>query len=238
MEDHSTSLPEMKLRNLGYSLHRYYVDRFFLSRVPALPNRCRILDLGGEKHLRRGIFDITQYGFEVVTLNLSSRKQPDIIGDARELPFPDESFDAVVCAEVLEHVQEPAVVLREAFRVMRSNGNLLASVPFLFRIHAEPNDFGRFTQHYWQAVLNGLTFRNVTVEKQGLFWSVFADMARGHAEQLLLAGRPRLAAMRWLMAAVVTWGERKALAWDALPDADRHPFYGTYTTGFGIHATK
>jgi len=52
---------------------------------------------------------------------------PFIIGDAQELPYEDNSFDFVMILEVLEHVGEPDIVLREAFRV--TSKFLLASVP-------------------------------------------------------------------------------------------------------------
>ncbi len=48
-------------------------------------------------------------------------------GDACELPFGDQSFDLVVCLEVLEHLPEPARALRELRRVAR--GGCLLSVP-------------------------------------------------------------------------------------------------------------
>ena len=49
--------------------------------------------------------------------------------DARALPFPSESFDAVVCSEVLEHIVEDRAALREINRVLRNGGLLLVSVP-------------------------------------------------------------------------------------------------------------
>jgi ubiquinone/menaquinone biosynthesis C-methylase UbiE len=48
-------------------------------------------------------------------------------GDACELPFGDQSFDLVVCLEVLEHLPEPARALRELRRVARAG--CLLSVP-------------------------------------------------------------------------------------------------------------
>lgn len=48
-------------------------------------------------------------------------------GDLRTLPFPDGAFDAVVCTEVLEHLPEPPVVLRELARVC--HGHLVLTVP-------------------------------------------------------------------------------------------------------------
>jgi SAM-dependent methyltransferase len=55
-------------------------------------------------------------------------------GDGCELPFGDQSFDLVVCLEVLEHLPEPARALRELRRVARAG--CLLSVPHepFFRI--------------------------------------------------------------------------------------------------------
>jgi SAM-dependent methyltransferase len=50
------------------------------------------------------------------------------------LPFPDESFDAVVAAEVLEHLRLPERALAEAMRVLRPGGLLVGSVPNCFRL--------------------------------------------------------------------------------------------------------
>jgi len=52
---------------------------------------------------------------------------PFAVGNAQELPYDDNSFDFVMILEVLEHVGEPDLVLREAYRV--TSKYLLASVP-------------------------------------------------------------------------------------------------------------
>jgi ubiquinone/menaquinone biosynthesis C-methylase UbiE len=45
-------------------------------------------------------------------------------GDARRLPFPDGSFDVVVCATVLSHVPEGEAAIPELVRVLRPGGRL------------------------------------------------------------------------------------------------------------------
>ena len=52
-----------------------------------------------------------------------------VSGDVRSLPFPDRSFELVVCFEVIEHLAEPDVALRELERVVASDGLLLVSSP-------------------------------------------------------------------------------------------------------------
>src|SRR3546814_8619033 len=89
--------------------------------------------------------------FQPLYLNISAEKRPDVAADGALLPFPDQSFEAVICSEVLEHVPDPRLVLDEIARVLKPGGCLLLTVPFLFRIHADPHDFGRYTDTFWHA---------------------------------------------------------------------------------------
>jgi len=54
------------------------------------------------------------------------------VGDALNLPFPDNSFDRVICSEVLEHIPDYKSVLKEIRRVMKPGGVFAASVPRFF----------------------------------------------------------------------------------------------------------
>lgn len=45
------------------------------------------------------------------------------------LPFPDQSFDTIICSEVLEHIENYEEVLSEITRVLKENGKLAVSVP-------------------------------------------------------------------------------------------------------------
>ncbi|KJF17039.1 class I SAM-dependent methyltransferase [Acidithrix ferrooxidans] len=51
------------------------------------------------------------------------------VSDARGLPFHDNSFDIVIVSEILEHIQEDHVVLREINRVTKAGGMIAISVP-------------------------------------------------------------------------------------------------------------
>lgn len=52
-----------------------------------------------------------------------------MIGDAEHIPFPDNSFDTIICTEVLEHLVHPEQALSEIFRVLLPGGRLIGSTP-------------------------------------------------------------------------------------------------------------
>lgn len=63
------------------------------------------------------------------------------------LALASESFETVLLTDVLEHIAEPHNLLHEVQRVLVSGGALLGSVPFMYRLHEEPHDHFRYTQH-------------------------------------------------------------------------------------------
>jgi len=72
---------------------------------------------------------------------------PNVLADAHALPFISGSMDSILLLEVLEHLKNPEVAIKEAFRVLKPEGILLVSVPFLYPLHDEPHDYRRWTRY-------------------------------------------------------------------------------------------
>jgi SAM-dependent methyltransferase len=53
-------------------------------------------------------------------------------GDGTCLPFPDDTFDRIICSEVLEHIPDDEAALRELLRILKPGGRLAATVPTWF----------------------------------------------------------------------------------------------------------
>ena len=72
----------------------------------------------------------------------------DLVCDAQQLPFADNSFSNVVMMDVLHHIEHPVRAMTEVWRVLRPNGRLIACEPaitpisglFYRLMHAEPVD--------------------------------------------------------------------------------------------------
>jgi SAM-dependent methyltransferase len=226
------------MRDLGYSLRRHFVDQFHFRHVPDLAPGALVLDLGGNRIAKRGLFDIERYELQVVYANLSTAKQPHVQSDAAALPFGDGQFHAVICSELLEHVPDPVAVPAEIHRVLRPHGIVLICVPFMNKIHGDPYDYGRYTDFFWSKHLDEIGFRDIKIEKQGFFWCVLVDMLRDLAYTMLNRGGPGRARLVGLVSHLLFIAKMKALEWDGLTGSRHTLSPEGYTTGFGITAVK
>jgi SAM-dependent methyltransferase len=86
---------------------------------------------------------------------LDTRDGPfvDDVGFAEHLPYQDESFDLVLCTQVLEHAEDPPSVVSEISRVLSPGGVALASTHGVFLYHPDPPDSDR---DYWRWTHSGL----------------------------------------------------------------------------------
>ncbi len=128
----------------------------------------RVLDFGcGSKPYESLFTRVDQYiGVDMpVTGHPHRRSRVDVFYDGERLPFPDCTFDGVVSFEVLEHVFNPDVVLRELRRVLKPGGTLLLTVPFAWDEHEVPFDFARYTCHGLKSVLERSGFEVVQQRK-------------------------------------------------------------------------
>jgi len=81
----------------------------------------------------------------VINLDIFAFPNIDLVADAHCLPFKDQSIDAVIITAVLEIVNEPQKVVKEIHRVLKNDGVILATLPFLQPYHPDPTDCQRFT---------------------------------------------------------------------------------------------
>lgn len=106
-----------------------------------------LLDLGcGNKPYEALYLPLTQtqVGCDIVQ---SDKNRVDVICPATELTFKDNSFDSVLCTQVIEHVYDHSTMISEIKRVLRPGGHIILTAPFAWEKHEEPYDFFRFTPY-------------------------------------------------------------------------------------------
>jgi SAM-dependent methyltransferase len=158
---------------LGTSYRRKRVDADLAARRGDL--RGRVLDVGGAR--RRGRFR-PPAGARFVVADIDLAGRPQVGADIQALPFRAGVFDAVKATEVLEHVPDVARALRECGRVLRPGGRLVATVPFLERVHGDPDDFARYTRSMWERLLADAGLAPLVIEPQGGYFTHLAGLVR------------------------------------------------------------
>lgn len=125
----------------------------------------KILDLGCGRAKYKSL--VLQWGKEYIGADFYKHENVDIFTDARNTPFPDNTFDTIICMQVLEHVQEPHKVAAECFRVLKRGGHLILTTPWLYPFHGEPEDFFRFSSLALKFLFEQAGFKIVKIESRG-----------------------------------------------------------------------
>lgn len=105
-----------------------------------IPKGSRVLDVGGANvnGSYRALFEDAR---EFVSLDFAAA---DIVVTGYDWPIPDESFDAVVSGQALEHDRFFWVTMQNIARVLRPGGTAIIIVPSQGAIHRHPVDCYRF----------------------------------------------------------------------------------------------
>lgn len=176
-------------------LQRYWQRRRFRIIQDFVPANGRVLDIGcGSsrivQNLPRGV------GMDLAIRKLRWLRGPGrmlLQGDMNHLPFGDQTFDAVVCSEVIEHVPRDAVRLSEQVRVLTPGGTLILGTP----------DYGRrlwrglewtygkvFPGGYAKEHINRYTHSELRAELESLGLEVLDCRYVARSEMIFKARRP------------------------------------------------
>ena len=106
----------------------------------------KTLDVGCGNKPYKNLFNYSEYiGIDFEGAHDHSNEDIDLFYDGKNFPFRDNDFDSVVCTQTLEHVNDPNNLVKEIHRVLKNEGTLLLSVPFIWGEHEKPHDYTRYT---------------------------------------------------------------------------------------------
>jgi len=155
-------------------------------QIAYLPAGTKVLDVGAGTCPYRQNFAHCEY----VTQDLAQTPglrygEIDIISDLCAIPVADESFDAILCTEVLEHVPDPIAALREMARVLRPGGKLILTAPLGSGLHQLPYHFyGGYTRQFYERYLPELALNVVSIEPNGGLFGHLVEL-NGRAYSLI-----------------------------------------------------
>jgi len=165
-------------------------NKWIAEKAAEVPSSSRLLDVGAGECVYRKFFshceyktqDFCQYpGTKEGLLQENWGYGPiDYVSDITSIPVPDQSFDVVLCTEVLEHVPTPIEALKEIGRILKVGGILYLSAPLGSGLHQQPFHFyGGYTPHFYNKFLVEYGFKIIEIRPiGGLFKHVGQELHR------------------------------------------------------------
>ncbi len=165
---------------------RCYIDLQLLTIVSFLQKEMSnfsaglIIDVGaGESPWRSWIPKQCQYrGIDIrhsTEFGMKHRDSNITLYEGGIMPFGKNTFNGALCIEVLEHTDNPELLLSEIFRILKPGSIMLLTVPWSARRHHIPYDFHRFTRERLSAILSKSGFIDIAISERGNDYCVIAN---------------------------------------------------------------
>jgi ubiquinone/menaquinone biosynthesis C-methylase UbiE len=149
---------------------RYYILQAVENAIPLFSGK--LLDVGAGSSPYKAMIMASGNISDYIKLDFASSEyhschELDLTWDGKSIPLNDQSVDTVFMTEVLEHVHKPGEMLQEVRRVLKPNGILFLTVPFIWPIHELPYDYHRFTPIALKTYIEEASFDVQTVQLLG-----------------------------------------------------------------------
>jgi len=164
-------------------INPYFINRHSLYReIRAFSSNtskeARILDIGCGIKPYRNLFTTDHYtGIDIAGGgHEDDAKTVDSFYDGHTIPFSDNSFDTLICTQVLEHADDPEVLAKECARVLKDGGTAFFSMPFTYPEHEVPYDFRRFTRFEHQRLFKKNAFSEINIKQTTGIFGTFGQL--------------------------------------------------------------
>lgn len=141
-----------------------------------------------------------------VGVDLAAGKGVDRVADLTQgtAGLPEQHFALAVCCSVLEHVPKPWLMAANITRLLRPGGLLYISVPWVWRYHAYPDDYFRFSFRGISSLFDEFDWQRAyySTTAEGEFYQIDAehiDVDNALAVHLAAAGGPQRKYLPYLM---------------------------------------
>lgn len=144
------------------NVHTHYIKKHLIEFSKIIGGTSTVLDIGCRNSPYKDFFQFKKY----IRLDINKYENLEIVGDVCNLPIKSNSIDTILFTEVLEHVKNTNFAIKEINRVLKNEGHLILTVPFIIPMH-ENRDFFRFTDLYLTEILKSTGFKICKIKKRG-----------------------------------------------------------------------
>jgi len=154
---------------------RKYIETFVQKAAKELDITKLLLDAGSGPSPYRHYFRCKYEATEIY-----SAPNIDFVCSLINIPKKENTYDAILNTEVLEHVPDPDNVIKEMYRVLKKGGKLFMTAPQMYCIHQEPYNFYYFTEYALLKMLTkaGFNVDDITIKPRGGYFIALVTMIR------------------------------------------------------------
>ena len=235
--DITVELEKSILRFNAYNRHQWMTK--IAKTIQAGSN---VLDAGAGTGPYRHLFSHCNYKTQDFCRTPSSEgkyTKIDYICNITEIPVSDESFDVIICTEVLEHTPEPIKVIEEFSRILRPSGRLFITAPLGCGIHQEPYIFyGGYTPFWYERFLRMYGFEDLKIIANCGFFRHYAQESRRFIRYLFPKDMGKVAKiLTFPLKALLSIWFRKIIPFSCY-FLDRFDKDKRFTVGYFVEASK
>ena len=131
-----------------------------------LSGKC--LEFGANHKIQRNFLYKDSEKYQIFYSNIDNKNKSFIKIDLIKKLVHKKKYKNIIIFNVLEHLSEVNIALKNLNLLLDSKGKILGSTPFLYRVHGAPNDYSRFTRSYLQKILKEKKFTSIKINEIGL----------------------------------------------------------------------
>ena len=126
-----------------------------------------IIEFGASDEIEKNFCNSKLKNCNISYSNINSSNKDFVNIDLQKKILIELKYDYIIVFNVLEHLLDPNLALRNLSKICKKNGKIIGSTPFLFRVHGAPKDYSRFTKDHLIELLKSSNFKDIEIIELG-----------------------------------------------------------------------
>ena len=126
-----------------------------------------IIEFGASDEIEKNFCNSKLKNCKISYSNINSSNKEFVNIDLQKKILIELKYDYIIIFNVLEHLLDPNLALRNLSKICKKNGKIIGSTPFLFRVHGAPKDYSRFTKDHLIELLKSSNFKDIEIIELG-----------------------------------------------------------------------
>ena len=126
-----------------------------------------VIEFGASSEIYKNFCNSNSENCNITYSNIDSSNEEFLNIDLQKDNSFEIRYDFAVIFNVLEHVLNPNLAIKNLSKILKKNGKIIGSTPFLFRVHGAPKDYSRFTKDHLIELLKSSNFKDIEIIELG-----------------------------------------------------------------------